>query len=100
MIENITRVISLYDFYQDLLTDKQSAYVQSYYEDDLSLSEAAEKFSVSRNAIHDSLKRTVKQLEEYESKLHLLTKFNKKQELINEFKISKDSSILDQLEEL
>lgn len=100
MIEKTTKIIALYDFYQELLTKKQREYFECYYEDDLSFSEVAEKFDVSRNAIHDNLKRTVKMLEDYENKLGLYEKYLKKLELINEYKKSLDLSILDKLEEL
>ncbi len=100
MIEKTTEVITLFDFYQDLLTKKQREYFQYYYEDDLTFSEVAEKFDVSRNAVHDNLRRTVKTLYDYEEKLHLVEKYKKKQQLIQQFRETKDESILSELEEL
>lgn len=70
-------IISLYDIYHNLLTDKQRMYFEDYYYADLSLSEIADNYNVSRNAVHDQLKRTVGELEEYENKLHLQAKFQK-----------------------
>ena len=86
MIEKTSRIIILFDFYQSLLTDKQKAYIRSYYEDDLSLSEVAEKFGVSRNAVYDNVKRVESLLEEYENKLMLHSKYLKKLEIIDEIK--------------
>lgn len=100
MIEKNNRIIVLYDFYQELLTEKQREYFESYYEDDLSFAEVAEKYEVSRNAVHDNLKRAVASLEEYESKLHLLEKYSKRLELIEKYKETKDNSILKEIEEL
>ena len=61
----------LYDLYQEVLTKKQQAYFEAYYFDDLSISEISENFGVSRNAVHDQVKRTVNKLEELEKNLRL-----------------------------
>ena len=70
-------IIDLYDLYGVLLTDKQREYFEDYYFMDLSITEMAENYSISRNGVHDQLKRSVNALEEYESKLHLYLKFKK-----------------------
>lgn len=72
MIEKTIRVCQLYDVYKGLLTPIQQQYIEYYYLDDLSLKEVAVEVGVSRNAVHDSLKRTVDLMEHYESNLHLL----------------------------
>lgn len=61
----------LYDLYGQLLTDKQRDYFENYYFNNLSLSEMAENYSVSRNAIHKQLKIVIEKLEDYEMKLKL-----------------------------
>ena len=65
----------LYDFYGDLLTPHQ----QKIYEDavygDLSLGEIAEQEGISRQGVHDNVKRCNKILSDYEEKLHLVEKF-------------------------
>jgi len=66
------RVIQLYDVYQELLTKKQKDYFEAYYFDDLSISEISENKDVSRNAVHDQIKRTVLKLEDLENKLQLV----------------------------
>ena len=55
----------LYDLYQQLLTDKQRAYFEDYYFQNLSLGEMAENYQVSRNAIFRQLHIVTKKLEEY-----------------------------------
>ncbi|MCM1130928.1 MAG: hypothetical protein NC310_06065 [Roseburia sp.] len=67
-------IISLYDVYGVLLTDKQKGYFESYYFDDLSITEIASNYGVSRNAVFDQLKRVNSILLEYESKLKIVDK--------------------------
>jgi predicted DNA-binding protein YlxM (UPF0122 family) len=52
---------------------------ESYYNDDLSLTEIAEAEGISRQGVHDTVKRAEKQLEEYEEKLGLLKLFEMQQ---------------------
>ena len=65
----------LYDFYGELLNSRQSKAFEEYYFNDLSLSEIAEEEGISRQGVHDLVRRSVKALEGYESKLHLVEKF-------------------------
>ena len=64
----------LYDIYGSLLTYKQKEYFEDYYFKNLSLSELATKYNISRNAIHKQLKETIKRLENYEDNLRLAKK--------------------------
>ena len=68
------RLSLLYDIYGELLTEKQKAYFEYYYQKDYSLSEISEILSVSRNAVHMQLKNVVTHLEKYEEKLNVLDK--------------------------
>ncbi|HET7657851.1 MAG TPA: putative DNA-binding protein [Bacillales bacterium] len=86
MIEKTMRMSNLFDFYGSLLTSKQRDYMQLYYFDDYSLGEIAEQFDVSRQAVYDTLRRTETMLEEFEEKLALLTKFQRRSELLDELK--------------
>jgi predicted DNA-binding protein YlxM (UPF0122 family) len=86
MLEKTTRMNYLYDFYQSLLTPKQSSYMALYYLDDFSLGEIAEEYNVSRQAVYDNIKRTEAMLEEYEEKLLLFQKFQERSKLIQEMK--------------
>ncbi|SDY73297.1 hypothetical protein SAMN05421736_103158 [Evansella caseinilytica] len=81
MIDKTIRMNYLYDFYQALLTDKQNQYMTLYYLDDWSLGEIADHFQVSRQAVYDNIKRTEALLEEYEEKLMLLQRYEKRQSL-------------------
>ena len=81
-IEKTKRVNDLIDFYGSLLTSNQLNILELYYMEDLSLKEISEELNVSRNAFHDSLKRSLLILEEYEEKLKLLEKDEIKKELL------------------
>ncbi len=65
----------LYDFYGELLTDHQKEVYEQFVLEDLSLSEIAESAGISRQGVHDLIKRCNKLLEGYEAKLHLVEKF-------------------------
>ena len=72
MIEKLLHISLLFDFYGQLLTVRQRELVELYFQNDLSLGELAGEFGVSRQAIHDILKRAREMLEEYEAKLGLV----------------------------
>lgn len=76
-MEKIVRQTLLYDFYGELLTDRQRDIYETVVMGDLTLSEAAEDYGISRQGIHDLVKRSTKQLEDYESRLHLVERFLK-----------------------
>ena len=65
----------LYDFYGELLTEHQQAVYQSFVFDDMSLAEVAEEQGITRQGVHDLVKRCDKILQGYEEKLHLVSKF-------------------------
>lgn len=65
----------LFDFYGDMLTDKQRDMVELYYNDDLSLSEIAENEGITRQGVRDSIKRAEGQLLEMEARLGLARRF-------------------------
>lgn len=72
----------LYDLYKTLLTDKQQNYFEDYYFNNLSLSEMAENYNVSRNAVSKQLGVIKEKLDNYEEKLCLYRK-NKKIEKLD-----------------
>ena len=74
-MDKLLRCTLLYDFYGELLTEHQKLIYEDYVLNDLSLSEIAESNGISRQAVHDIVKRCEKALEGYEEKLHLLDKF-------------------------
>lgn len=65
----------LYDFYGELLTSHQKEIYEQFVLEDFSLSEIAEDAGISRQGVHDLIKRCNKTLEGYEKKLHLVEKF-------------------------
>lgn len=62
---------NLFDCYGELLTLNEKECFKSYYSEDLSLKEIAENNSVSRSAVHKTVKTVIEKLENYESILHL-----------------------------
>ncbi len=82
-MDKFARIALLYDFYGPLLTSKQRDYLDLYYQQDFSLGEIAEDGAVSRQAVHDLLKRTEKILLGYEQKLGLVERHLKQQEKLN-----------------
>jgi len=76
MIEKKLRLSSLFNFYGNLLTDKQKEILEQYCDFDLSLGEIAENLGISRQAVYDTVKRAEKVLESYEEKLGLIAKFD------------------------
>ncbi|MBQ8307152.1 MAG: YlxM family DNA-binding protein [Blautia sp.] len=74
-MESFVKQTLLYDFYGELLTDRQKQVYESVVLEDYSLSEVAEDLGISRQGVHDMIRRCNKILEEYEEKLHLVEKF-------------------------
>lgn len=77
-----TLLVLYFDFYGLLLTEKQQHIFKMYFEDDLSLAEIGDEVEVTRQAIHDILQRSEKQLLNYENKLGLVAKFLRQREKI------------------
>lgn len=74
-MERFVEQALLYDFYGELLTENQKNVYEDVVLNDYSLSEVAEEKGISRQGVHDLIKRTNKALAEYEEKLHLVEKF-------------------------
>lgn len=75
-MEKIVQQGILYDFYGELLTEHQKQVYESVVYENLSLGEIADEQGVSRQAVHDLIKRTDRILEDYESKLGLVKRFD------------------------
>ena len=65
----------LYEFYGNLLTEKQAYVIDSYYNDDLSLSEIADELEITRQGVRKHLIEAENLLNNYEEKLGLMNKF-------------------------
>ena len=74
-MDKILEQALLYDFYGELLTAHQKEIYEQFVLDDLSLGEIAADAGISRQGVHDIVKRCARSLEEYERKLHLVEKF-------------------------
>ncbi len=74
-MEHIAYQNLLYDFYGELLTDHQKRIYESAVFEDLSLKELSEEYGITRQGVHDLIRRCDKTLEGYESKLHMIEKF-------------------------
>ena len=74
-MEKIVEQSLLYDFYGDLLTEHQKDIYEGYVLENLSLAELAESTGISRQGVHDLIKRVENALNDYENKLHLVEKF-------------------------
>ncbi|BDU50993.1 YlxM family DNA-binding protein [Haliovirga abyssi] len=102
-LEDFFETSILLQYYKNLLSEKQKKYMIEHFEEDYSLSEIANKYSISRQAVYENIKRGIKVLYEYEEKLKFrnkekrikneLQKINNKyniielEEIINEFSV-------------
>jgi len=103
MIEKKLRLVDLFDFYGKMLTDKQYEILDLYCNFDLSLAEISENLSITRQAVHDAIKRSDKALENYETQLGLYARSQKRERdfltifhLIEKYKKTRDESMLDE----
>lgn len=85
-MEKFVVITYLFDFYQDLLTEKQSNLLREYYFEDLSLSEMAEQHGISRQSAFDTIKKTEQKLLDYEEKLGLFEKYQSNEQALLKIK--------------
>ena len=89
-MEKILRQSLLYDFYGELLTEHQKKIYEDVVMNDMSYSELADIYGISRQGIYDMIKRCDRLLEGYEDKLKLVEKFVYAKEKISDIKINID----------
>lgn len=82
--DEIAQTSLLYDFYGRLLTKRQREVMELYHEENLTLSEIADEFSISRQGVHDTLKNAERALQSYEEKLGLVARFQESRRAIEE----------------
>ena len=106
-MEKIVEQGLLYDFYGELLTEHQRNIYEGVVFNDMSLSEIAEEQGISRQGVHDLVKRCNKILAGYEEKLKLVQKFNQTKQMVEEikelagaYKRTGDKKLIDQIEVL
>ena len=106
-MDKIYKQTMLFDFYGELLTEHQRRVYEDVVFNDLSLSEIAQEQGVTRQGVHDLMKRCARILQGYEEKLGLVEKFLKTQEkvkeihrLTREFRLTEDKELVFRIEEL
>jgi len=87
----------IYIYYKELFTEKQQMYFDDYYMNDLSLSEIAENYNVSRNAVHNQLKIVEEKILYYEN---ILGKKRKKEEINQLLNDKVDKLTLEKINEI
>ena len=100
-IEQVIKISQLYDFYSELLSEKQKQYLNDHYFNDFSLTEISENYDISKQAVSNNIKRTITELEQYEEKLNLIKLNNERLFLLNELrKSTSDEGILSYVDQL
>ena len=97
----------LFDFYGELLTEHQRHIYEDVVMNDMSLSEIAQEAGISRQGVHDLVRRCDKLLEGYENKLHLVERFvtlkssvSELRELTKAYEKSRDDKLFGQIDRL
>ena len=106
-MENILKQSLLYDCYGELLTEHQRAVYEDAVFQDMSLGEIAQERGISRQGVHDLVKRCDRILEGYEEKLHLVSKFERTRQMVEDiqqrlkrFRETKDEGLITQIEQI
>lgn len=86
VLHKTNRINFLFDFYAHLLTERQYTFLKLYYHDNLSLAEIAEQFNISRQAINEHIKRAEAIIEQYEEKLQMLAKHERRLQYFEQIK--------------
>lgn len=93
-LDTIAQASLLYDFYGALLTEKQREVMELYHEENYSIVEIAEELGVTKQAVHDNLRKSEKILRSYEEKLGLMKSLLETRELIEAIDERIDALIL------
>lgn len=83
-MKDIFKSSLLYDFYGELLTEHQKEIYEDFILNDFSLGEIAQERGISRQGVHDLVRRCDKILNGYEEKLHLVERFTKTKKDVSE----------------
>ena len=83
-MDKIYEQTMLFDFYGELLTEHQRSIYEDAVYNDMSLGEIASERGISRQGVHDLIRRCDKILQDYESKLHLVERFSRAKETVAE----------------
>ena len=85
------RMALLYDFYGDMLTDRQKEFYDLYYNEDLSLAEIAENYGITRQGVRDVIVRAEAILTELEDKTGIIRRFHRMQEQFGQMERAVDA---------
>lgn len=85
LIQKREYYIILFDYYGELLTNKQKEYFKEFYFNDLTLSEIGENYNISRSAVFDAIEKIHKSFDEYENILGLYKKNSEREKLYAEY---------------
>ena len=78
MSDKTLQMTMLFDFFGDLLTEKQREYFDLYHNEDLSLSEIAENVGITRQGVRDIIVRAENTLLEYEKRTGIVARFKQR----------------------
>ncbi|HJJ13201.1 MAG: YlxM family DNA-binding protein [Clostridia bacterium] len=84
MVEKNIEISILSQIYKDILTEKQFEILDQYYNNDYSLSEIAENYNITRQAVRDNIKNGESKLYDLENKLGIMKKNEKQQKIIED----------------
>ena len=84
------RMALLFDFYGDMLTDRQKEVFDLYYNEDLSLSEIAENYGITRQGVRDVIVRAEGIMQELEDKTGIIRRFQRMQEQFSDIERAAD----------
>lgn len=83
-LDNLYEISMLMDFYGALLSQRQQDVMRLYHEENCSLQEIAEELGISRQGVHEALKKAENTLQGFEEKLGLVARFRKQDQLLEE----------------
>ena len=96
-LDDFLRYSTLFLYYGELFSQRQKQYLELYLEENESLSEIAEKYEITRQAVFDNIKKGVRKLDEYENKLGI---FKKEKELKKKLEYLKKNFTMENLDKI
>lgn len=94
MLDNREKYSMELDYYGDLMTNHQVEILNEYLNEDLSMNEIAENYQISKSAVQDLIKRTLKQLDNYEKCLKMISRDEKLGIILDEME-NENNPVLD-----
>lgn len=94
-LDNLYEMSLLADFYGALLSQRQQDVLRLYHEENCSLQEIAEELGISRQGVHEALKKAEKSLRDYEAKLGLVVRFQSQEQVLQSARESINALLAD-----